>query len=639
MGYPIPKQRPRALIGAAELDEVRTRIRSGHDQELGRLLEVRATEVRSEAHSMAEPPFLADRARHPDRYFPVWRQAMYDSRSFLEGALTLAMAGALLGRPEDQQAALHRLASVCAWDPDGSTSIAHNDEPHMSIIDWGTRVYDLCIDVATADQAEAITRGLSARAERTYRWLYDSGYGHHHTSSHSGRMTGFLGELAIVLHHEVDEAVLWLDYVLGLFDRGYPFMGRPDGGWLEGVLYSTAYVSRLCHLTWALRRLGIRDVYAEPFLANHPAWRRAFVWPGAPRLPFGDGQDNAHTAAGSVALEEHLTRVTGSAAHRRHADALRRVWGERAQQRLVSPLVLFVPPESPDVPPEPEPAVRHFPDVGWLSITPTGPRKRGLRLLARCAPTGTTSHQHGDQGGFALYAGTEAVLVPTGVYGAYGSAHHHRWMRSSRGHNCITLDGAGQIVRDPEATGEFLFVRNEGELIWARGDVSAAYGDRVQRYIRDFVVWSDCLVLVRDRITCGRGEVMPTLHLHSFLPMKGASEAGEFSVETGEGAVRGRTVTAAAIRSDVWQGYDPPPTVEDKQYAEPFNLDIAVDRCTARHDMVTALWWPDVAMETLEMGDDGVFHLAGERDGDAVEVTWDSEALRLGHAGRSWPDA
>jgi hypothetical protein len=66
---------------------------------------------------------------------------------------------------------VERLLEFAKWDPDGSTSIPHNDEPHMSIINWGQRAYDWAFGIMADDERRAIREAFRQRGIRTHHLL------------------------------------------------------------------------------------------------------------------------------------------------------------------------------------------------------------------------------------------------------------------------------------------------------------------------------------------------------------------------------------------------------------------------------------------------------------------------------------
>lgn len=517
----IAPEHPRHLLPARRLDAFRTRCRGELAAEWERL-KAQAEERLAAEFTMTEPPFLPDRARDHDTWGRIWKDAMVHSRQFGQDAQLFALVYLIGGEERFGHAAIARLLEFARWDPDGSTSIPHNDEPHMSVINLGPRAYDWAYGLMTDDERATIREALRVRAIRTYDLLVKQDYGVIGSSSHSGRMLGFLGELCIVLAHECDEVVEWLDFVLPTTAAMYPWWGAKDGGWAEGVSYSTAYVNLFLHFIFGLREAAGVDFYRKPFFRRHGEWRTMCVPPNACLVPFGDGRTNGRGAArSSWSIQRHLGRIYGDGRFLQHADQILAANKGQIQESagLYSPLSFLTPPAERTVGELPKSWARLFGDIGWLVIrTNLREPDEDIRFMMRCSPYGTTSHSHADHNSFVLEAFGEPLAIPSGLYTLYGSAHHHGWTRQTRAHNAVTFDGAGQIVRSPDAVGRFTAFHTDPTFTYAVGDATAAYGDRVRLVQRSVLCMDNTFFVLVDRMQPSY-EAMWCWHLHAARPM------------------------------------------------------------------------------------------------------------------------
>ena len=94
-------------------------------------------------------------------------------------------------------------------------------------------------------------------------------------------------------------------------------------------------------------------------------------------------------------------------------------------------------------------------DAGLASLhTCLACPERDIAVFARASRYGTPSHQHADQGDFALLIGGQAFLAPSGSFGyQFGEPHHRIWTQQTVAANCFLIDGEGQKKNSPEATG------------------------------------------------------------------------------------------------------------------------------------------------------------------------------------------
>ena len=119
-----------------------------------------------------------------------------------------------------------------------------------------------------------------------------------------------------------------------------------------------------------------------------------------------------------------------------------------------------------------------FQKAGFISCqTNMEDQENNTALLIRASQFGSISHEHADQGSFALIRNNKTLISPSGYFGrAFGTNHHKFWTRTTKAHNCILVDGIGQAVGSREAVGRFVdwhYDENSGFLVEA--DLSLAY--------------------------------------------------------------------------------------------------------------------------------------------------------------------
>lgn len=521
----IGSRRPRHLLTAERLEAFRDACQAGELRDEWALLRRHAEARLAEDFTMAEPPFLPDRQRESERWGALWKDAMNDSRQFGVDAQNFALVHLIDGperAPGFGEAAVARLLEFASWDVEGATSTFHSNEPHMSVMTFGPRAYDWAWDVLSPAERETVQRALRDRGNQTMERFRRADYGVTGSDNHSGRLTGFLGECGIALAGEVDEAAAWFDFILPTCVAMFPWWGGREGGWAQGVSYSSAYCYLFYHFLFGLREAAGIDFYRKAFFRNHGEWRLLCVPPNAYMVPFGDGRTNGTgSVRASWGIQRHLGRITGDGRYLKHAEQILAASGGEIveAQGLYAPLSFLTPASTASQTELPRRLARVFHDIGWLALrADLLEPERDIRLMMRSSPYGSVSHSHADQNSLVIEAFGEPLAVPSGLYNLYSSAHHHGWTRQTKAHCAVTFDGAGQIARSNDAVGAFTGFFSDDRFVYARGDASEAYGGRVRRCERTvlFVDWEWFVVIDRMAPSC---EAMWTWHLHAVKPM------------------------------------------------------------------------------------------------------------------------
>ena len=530
---------PRLMVRPGARDELRARWKSEKDDLLG-AVNARAEELVAETHTMEEPPFLPPRSEDYNKTHVIWRKAMVDSRKFCAGAHDLAFAYLVGGDRRYADAVAERLDSLSRWDPDGSTCIQHNDEPHMSVINWCPLAFDWAFDVIPEDVRERFAAHLGKRAENTLEHLLHWPYHVRPESNHAGRMIGFLGHCGLVLagHHE--RAGVWLKYILELMVSMYPAWGAEAGGWAQGFSYGGAYVRWILEFLFSVKTaLGI-DLYRKPFFREHGRWYATCLPAYAWQNPFGDGGEHDFGKGNAVIIAEHLGVMTGDAAVAKYAQ---RVKAQTAEHRAASPrdhgrhpasagpLLLLADDAAADQKRTDRlPKAACFADVGWVGMRRDFKNpENDIALVLKSSPYGPISHSHGDQNGIVLSAYGKPLLVRTGYYVGYGSPHHQNWIRQTKAHNGVTAGGVGQWVNDYDAVGRIAAFKRGRDFAYACGDASAAYGKRVSRFHRHVLFVDHRYFLVVDDLASPIRQTFEW-HLHSIEQMMMDEEKKEVRI-------------------------------------------------------------------------------------------------------------
>ena len=571
----LPKGHPRVYIRPEEVDALRES-RHGRRASLWKELKTRADELLGESHDIDEPPFLADRWHCFQDYFPVWRRALVESRRFVRGAQTLALAYLASGQAGYARAACRRMASISCWDPMGSSHIAHNDEAHMSVIWDGAKAVDWVWDEFTDEERALVVEQFRRRGEITWEQMHGSShansrgaYGVTRFDSHAGREIVFLALLGMVFHEHIPDATRWLEWLRPVLCGIWPIWATDDGSWAEGPSYGLAYVGIMTMFATALKRgVGV-DLYRRPFWLNHARWRRWCFPPYAEWMGFGDHSERWRgTWESNANLVARIDRETGVyemadyvAAFRREAATLDEP-DARRQPRLSAQDYLAEPDGEQVPPPRDEGVLRTFPGAGRAAVrSDIDDPTRDVALIFRSSPFGAVSHSHASNNDFVVHVAGKCLLMPSGYYAGYGSAHHMHWVWHTKSHNCITLSDAGQIDRSHDSVGAVEQPFEDERVAYFRGTADASYADRARR-CRRHVAWLKrrCCFVMIDEFAAVPGIVSALQwNAHSWDDFAVDDEARSFRVEREGSALIGHFMYHHNAFFSLSEGFDPPP--------------------------------------------------------------------------------
>ena len=464
-----------------------------------------------------------------------------------------ALAYLLSGDERFGQEAKRRLLHFFSWDPDGSTSLFHNDEPAMWVMQRGTRAYDFTYDLFTPEERTRIEPVMKARYGQFLKRLTRMPFESRPYSSHPARDLGFLGEGAILFIHEWPEARQWLDYVIKIYWSVYPAWAGDDGGWQEGPGYWGAYMSFALHFVTALEKAADARLIEKPFFRNTPYYKLYTNPPYAKNSPFGDGQENQSSPGAGNLIHQFSTLLQDP--HLR--------WYPEAQntQSGTGPLgFALADPGLKAKPPSDLPQARVFPGAGLVAMHDNlADPKNSAYLVMRSSPFGSISHGHADQNAFAVEAFGEALAIASGYYPWYGSPHHANWNRATKAVNCVTIDGGiGQTIRKAEANGRIVRFFTSKEYDYALGDATPAYSGRLNKFLRHVIHVRPGTFVIIDELEAPK-PVTWEWWLHSLLKMSFDADSGQVFIRRGDARLAASFIRPESLDFTRTDKFDPPP--------------------------------------------------------------------------------
>lgn len=473
-----------------------------YKEDIGKLLEKRTIEIKVLKRNIelaykdglpSPPKFHLDSNALPCReYFGRLRD--YCDRNMVACALGYALLS-------DERAGEHAkniMLTLCEWNPYGPSSMFSStwcDEIGCSIIRTLPAVYDLIYPLLEPMHRECVERTIYSYGIQCYENLKNIDFCVNPGYSHASRTPAYMGEAAMVLKGSkfVDEntLIVWLTYAMDIYGGVFPFYGTTDGGWAEGVFYSTSYTKWYLPFLCAVERYSGCNLLDRPFYQRLTQFFLHFANPEYEIHPFGDGywcHPEDKEWPGFFAQNPcryYAERFGPEEAEKRAAiDANQDVY-------LLHLLDIFIP--------SPSPPVRllngklknchAFTESGFVSMhTDIRNVKNDTALLVRASKFGSVSHQHADQGSFALFHGGTALISPTGYYGRmYGTKHHIEWTNSTFAHNTLVIDGKGQEMFSHKPVGKILECIDNGDTKTTVLELTNAY-TRLKSWKRTFVL-------------------------------------------------------------------------------------------------------------------------------------------------------
>ena len=587
---------PRIYIQQDQVAELRASITGARAEGWAQLKAI-ADQLLAEPHEIEEPPFLPDRLKDYDAFFRTWAPILWSSRRFVKGAEILALAWLASGDRRYARAACQRMTSISRWDPEGSSHLSHNDEAHMSVIWDGSKVVDWVWDEFTDEELALVIEQFRRRGEITYDHMHNRGtYGVTRFDSHAGREIVFLALLAMVFHEHIPQAREWLEWLRPVLCGVWPVWAGDDGAWAEGPSYGAAYVTIMTMFATALKRGCGVDLYRRPFWRGHAQWRQWIFPPWAEWMGFGDHSERWRgTWLGNASLVGRIARESGARELSDYVAQFEEIAAkldepqDRQMPRFSAQDFLAEPLGAPAPPPEQKQVLRVFPDAGWAAFR-TSLREPcdDISLLFRSSPFGAVSHSHANNNDFVLHVAGQCLLMPSGYYAGYGSAHHAHWVWHSKSHNCVTLSGAGQIMRSHNSTGATENAFEDERIAYLRGTADASYADRALRCRRHVVYLKPhgCFLMVDEFVA--RPEVVSALewNAHSWNEFDVDEEARFFRLMLGGSLVQAHFMHHHNAFFSLSEGFDPPPSAAkpSAQWYQQYHLRFTpvgiVPRCT-----------------------------------------------------------
>ncbi len=421
-----------------------------------------------------EPDFLSeDREQKIVDFVKIMRS----TRVFNSGISECATLYLLTGEEKYGMEARRRMLHLASWDPEGSTSLFHNDEPGHEIISVIARAYDWIYPLLDQNDKDKICKMLAVRIPQLYKVLINKPFEIHPYESHAmGYFIGDLLEACICMADEIPVEEM-LEYVLlQLWSPYFPPYGGDDGGWCEGPSYwqwSTAVFLRIFSLVE--QNCGV-DLTNKPWLKNTAFFKLYCNPPYSKMSPFGDGQSGVPGLSG-IMFKLGVTYNNPYA-----------LWYDKqlnAKPQGVERFKYFIETEDTGKSPEDLPQAHCFHNIGLACMhSDLANGENNVHFMLRSSPFGAISHAYADQNAFVLFGYGEPLAIASGYYPYYDSPHHRSWTWHTKASNSILVNGEGQKIRNWDSRGKITDFKTTDYAHYAIGDATEAYFGSVKRFYR-----------------------------------------------------------------------------------------------------------------------------------------------------------
>jgi len=309
----LPKDHPRLFMRPEDLPRLR-QLAAGEEKD-------RFDQLRRTAERLLKTPPTPEPTTRASARDDATRQWWWPNRETAikacDEAGVLAFVYLITQDQKYGQGARDRILRLAAWDPDGPTNFALNDEAAFPMLYRLPRAYDWAYDALTPADREKVQKVMTRRGDDVWK-SSQVGFGVGHLTkpyaSHANRAWHKLAECAIAFYDTIPAAPDWLDFAVNNFYAAYPVWSDDDGGWHEGLAYENGYMSKV---TWWLQvsktALDI-DGFKKPFFSQVGDFALYLAPPHTPNMGFGDLSYNTPSGWGGT-WEYFIRGVHASHAH------------------------------------------------------------------------------------------------------------------------------------------------------------------------------------------------------------------------------------------------------------------------------------------------------------------------------------
>ncbi len=584
----VPQNHPRLFLRPEDLPRLRQLANGGQASVFARL-RTEADRIIA-AGPTPEPEHLGSATdKNNAELIKYWWPNRTQTEKACREAETLAFVYLITGESKYGEAARQWILHLAAWNPDGPTNFKLNCEAAKPMLYRLPRAYDWAYHALTEADREKVRNVMKRRALDAWNsGEVGRGVGHLNRpfSSHGNRTWHKLAECAIAFLGEIPEAETWLDYAVNKFYAAYPVWSDDDGGWHEGVAYWNGYMSKA--VTWLqVARSALQiDGFKKPFFAQVGDYPLYVAPPGSPNMGFGDLSFQTPSAAWGGFLEYFL-RAQPESARAGYWRWWTQQWNMRGEAGVMGFLYRAnLPPLPPAKAPTDLPPSKIFHGIGIASLHATLLNATNdVHLLFKSSPFGSQSHGHNPQNSFQLNAYGEALLTTCVYRDLHGSKFHTQWAWSTKAHNAVLVNGAGQIPHSAAATGRIVQSELTPGWDYVEGDAAPTYGDRLTRARRKIAFVKPDLIVICDDLAAPQPATFQFM-LHALSPFTVDENSRLVSVQQPKAGLAAQYLSPTPLTFRQWDGFEPKPT---REFPNQWHLEASMREKSAQLHMLTIL--------------------------------------------------
>ncbi|MFP4248707.1 MAG: DUF4962 domain-containing protein [Armatimonadota bacterium] len=457
---------------------------------------------------------------------------------------------------------VHRRAMICAnLDPHGWTSERISNFANSSLIAAMAHAYDLCSDLFSAEEKEAVANAIAARMTVVYD-SFRPGLEQRLYHAHGWQliMTEFLMG-AIAVQGSVAEADEWLEWALKLSVATYPWWGGEDGGSAEGASYNVMDARSSMELRDLIHAATGIEMSTNPWYRGNIYYSIYSHPPHHGRSQFcshGGGPWSGGPARGASIVARYRAALLDDPFAATYAEAYE---GDFTDHSDLRELLMWTAEPMPD-----ERSLRELPDaaafedIGHAMMHSSIDRPdANIFFEFISSPYGSHGHSYNQQNCFNLAAFNEPIFIRSGYYLTFGDPHHAGWTMQTKAHNGILIDGTGQPNSEITAHGKLLRFDRGPEYAFAAGEAKWAYQDvDLDRFARNCLWLKPDLVFIYDQLKAPEEHTYQWL-LHTEEQMDFDAEAGTVEAHTDRADCRVTFVTPDALEMSQTDEFSVPP--------------------------------------------------------------------------------